>query len=272
VLGLEEDTSPLLESTEIVSHAFASGESHGELTDDLLGHLGGSDHVTSLEVGKEGFDISDGGLTISDASGNLSQMVLGDETLEHATNEKDGCGEGVNGLVGIGLDGTDGLGECLGGVNTGVEVGTSGPVSLLLGDVGLDGLSVEQPSLANGLGKSCWLGEDLSPGLNSGDVLIHALAGGHGGAKLVPDGTGLLDSLEELASLEVTEGDSNVSVDLLATLVASLNLGEVVVSGHTVHETGNEVGDGHDVEGGGGSGSDSGSSESFHSGTFCFFV
>ena len=107
------------------------------------------------------------------------------------------------------------------------------------------------------------MGEDLGPSLDFGNIIAHALAGGHGRVELIPDGAGILNCLEIVAGLEVADGGLGVVDDLLTTLVASLNLSEVVVTGHTVHEASDEFGDGLGVKGGCG-GSNSGSSESFH--------
>ena len=191
-------------------------------------------------------------------------MVITNESLHKATNEEE---RSVKGHVSIdligGLHRADSESESISDILASIEVFFGGPVGLLLANISLDLPAVKEPVLGNGLGKGGGLSEDLAPSLDLGDIIAHALASAHGGVELIPDGAGVLDSLEVVAGFEVGNGSLGVGNDLLSALVASLNLGEVVITSHAVHEAGDEVGDGDGVEGRGG-GSDSGSSESSH--------
>ena len=80
----------------------------------------------------------------------------------------------------VGGNGADSLSESISGIDTSIEVLLLVPVKLLISDINLDDVAVQEPVLGNSLGQQCWLGEDLSPGLNGCDVIIHALACGHG--------------------------------------------------------------------------------------------
>ena len=223
--------------------------------------------MSGLEVTNDGLNLVDDTLGIGNAGLDLGEVVVTNHAFEETSKEEEGSIEGhvSNG----GLDGANGEGKGISSVDTSLEVVTGGPVGLLGSEVSLDLSSVEDPVFGDGAGESGGLGEDLGPGLNGGDVLIHTLAGGHGGANLVPDDTSILDSLEEVTGLEFTDGDLGVRDDLLSTLEAGLNFGEVVVTSHSVHETGDPVGDSHGVEGGGGSSNSSGSESSHSSSLFC---
>ena len=266
-LGVLEDGGPLAESLELRAHVLASREHGGDHTGNLLSKAGSLDHVLGLNGLDELLDLGSESLSIGGASLDLIEVVLTDKTVENTSKELNGSldvGKAVGSLVKSGLHGANSEHEGISGVLASIEVVGSGPVGLLLIDILADLAAVEEPVLGDGLGESSGLGENLGPVLNLSDVLIHALASGHGRADLVPDDTGILDGLEVVASLEVADGELGVSDDLVTTLVAGLNLREVVVTSHGEHEASDEVRDRHDVKGGGRSG-EAGSSESFHS-------
>ena len=264
-----EDGCPGLDGLNLVTHALASGKSSLEGSDGGSDILSSLEEVSSLDGLDKGGNVIDGLLTIGEAGLDLSEVVVSNETLKKTTNEQDGSiKRHVSNTV---LDGANSEGKSGGSVLTGVEVVTSRPVSLFLSNVLLDLVSVEKPVLGNSLRESSWVGEDGGPLLDGSDVVIHALAGGHSGANFVPGLAGILDALEVVTSLEVGNGGLSVGGDLLTTLVASLDLSQVVVTGHTVHESGNEVGDGHGVEGRCRSGNNCGS-ESFHLFLFCLIL
>ena len=273
-LGVLEDGSPLGKSLNLRAHTFTGTEHGRERTSDRLGELGGLDQVLGLDVSDKLLNLGDERLGISSAGLDLSKVVLTDETTDHAGKELNRAlnrGEGVGGLVLSRSDGTNSEGKGGSGVLAGAEVVSSRPVALLLGDVFTDSRAVEEPVLADGSSESGGMGEDLGPGLNLSDVGAHALAGGQGGADLSPDGTGILDSREVFAMLEITHGFLGVSDDLFTALVAELNLGEVVVTSHTEHKSSDEFGDRLDIEGGG-RGGEARSSESFHFAKVLFII
>lgn len=245
-LRVLEDGSPLSESLNLRAHVLASTEGGGDLTSDGLGEASSLDHVLGLNIFDKLLNLGHEFVSVSGAGLDLVEVVFANKTVEETAEELNGAlnaGEGVGGLILRGRNGANSESEGFSGVLAGIEVLGGSPVGLLLGDISTDLAAVEKPVLANSLGEFGGLGEDLGPCLNGSDVVAHALAGGHGGADLVPDGTSILDALEVVAGLKVSNGDLGVSDDLVTTLVAGLNLGEVVVTGHAVHEAGNPVGD-----------------------------
>ena len=201
---VSEDGSPLLDSLEIVTHALASGEGSGEGSDGGLNILGSLEPVASLDSLNDSLDISDGSLTIGEAGGDLGEMVVANHAFEKATNEEE---RSIEWHVGDAvLNGTDSKSQSGGGVLASVEVATSGPVSLFLCDVSLNLASVQEPVLGNSLGKLGGVSENLSPGLDGSDIIVHTLAGGHGRANLVPCLAGVLEALEVVSSFEVSDG------------------------------------------------------------------
>ncbi len=87
MLGLKEDMRPLLKSSEIVAHAFASTEGGGELSCEFLSESSSLDHVASLEVGEKSLNIGDSGLTVLDAKDDLIQVAVDNKTIEHTSSE-----------------------------------------------------------------------------------------------------------------------------------------------------------------------------------------
>lgn len=146
-----------------------------------------------LEILENNLDVVHDSLAIGEADLHLFEMVIADNALHEATNKEE---RSIEGHVGINLvgrrHGADSEGESIGNVNTSVEVVTIGPVGLLLGNILLDLSAVEKPVFGNCLGESGGLGEDLAPGFDLGDIIAHALAGGHGSVEFGPDGSGVL--------------------------------------------------------------------------------
>ena len=76
------------------------------------------------------------------------------------------------------------------------------------------------------------LGEDLSPCFDNSDIIADSFASVHGRAKLISGNSSSLDALEEVARHEVREGRFGVHEYLVAFLLASFDLREVVVTSH----------------------------------------
>merc|ERR1719225_1012320 len=180
----------------VEDHMLGNGRDQVSLegSDGGLNILGSLEPVASLDSLDDSLDISDGSLTIGEAGGDLGEMVVANHAFEKATNEEE---RGIEWHVGDAvLNGTDSKSQSGGGVLASVEVATSGPVSLFLCDVFLNLASVQEPVLGNSLGKLGGLSENLSPGLDGSEIIVHTLAGGHGRANLVPCLAGVLDALE----------------------------------------------------------------------------
>ena len=70
------------------------------------------------------------------------------------------------------------LSECHSNIDTSLKVIVGGPVRLLLPQVLLDGLTVEEPVLTEGLDKFNGLGKDRSPASDSTEIIIYVFARG----------------------------------------------------------------------------------------------
>ena len=182
------------------------------------------------------------------ASLNLSKMQFASEFIQESS-DKFWNGEDFNvfGIIRGGLDWSNGLGESHGGIHTCIEVLTSSPICGLLREVILDRPSVQEPVLGERLGELFGLGENRGPALDRGDVIVHVLAGGESLGELVDDLANLSESGDVAARLDLGYGLLHVVDDTLAAFVASLNLGQLVVTGHSVDETGHEVWYSHGV-------------------------
>ena len=100
--------------------------------------------------------------------------------------------------------------------------------------------------LGNGSSELGGIGEDLSPFLDCSNVIAHALAGAEGLRELKDGERELKASLGNVVPTtlcEICNGLVDFIVHLDVALPAGLNFNEVVVSGHAVDETSDEVGD-----------------------------
>ena len=148
-----------------------------------------------------------------------------------------------------GLDGANSERHQSGKVVTSLEVRRSVPISLESGDIGLDLFLVEGVVLGEGSRELGGVGEDLGPRLNGSDVFIHVLAGVEGLGNLQDCQAELKCGLGVVVPATLLDiGDS--SLDLLGhernALIAGLDLGQLVVPGHTVDEASDEIGGIHD--------------------------
>ena len=84
--------------------------------------------------------------------------------------------------------------------------------------------------------------EDLSPGLDGVDVFTHVLARSDILLEMENETLELLDSTDDVELLKVVESGVQVSPERSGTCVTGLELGEVVLTNHTVHEASGEFG------------------------------
>ena len=135
----------------------------------------------------------------------------------------------------------------VGGGATGSEVAGGTPVGLDGGDVGGDGLFVEEVVLG-GLGdEGLGLLEDGGPLLDLLDVVTHVGARSNIELEVVDHLFELLHGSEDVETFNVLKSGLHVAEERGDTGVAGLHLGEVVVTNHAVHETSGEVGEGQKV-------------------------
>ena len=131
--------------------------------------------------------------------------------------------------------------ECdgIGNVSTSLEVVLGSPVSFLSSDVLLDGLLVEKPVLSKFLNKARWFLEDLSPLLDSGDIVLKVggLAGFSIKLEVIDESFKVLEGVNDVELLKIIDKSLNVWQFLVSTSKASLELGKVVVTNHAVKET-----------------------------------
>ena len=140
------------------------------------------------------------------------------------------------------------LDEGVSGVDSSAEVASSCPVNFFLSDVLLDSTLVEEPVLGDGDGELFGVGENFSPCLNSGEILIHTGAFSGGVLKVSLESGNVLVGLNDVHVLKVGKQVLSVSLDLDTAGVASLDFFEIVVTGETVNESSDEVWDSQWVE------------------------
>jgi len=184
---------------------------------------------------------------VSDAGSELIEVVVAGEAEDQARNEvRDGVqrkGEGRKAIFDR-LNRADEASDDVGGIITSREVVLGGPVLILLGDVLLDGGAVEEPVLADGLAELGGLFEDLSPGLDSGDVVVHASAASDGVWELPNDITEVLDGGDGVEALDVRDGLLALLDEVVGVVEADTQLIELVVTSEAEDEASDEVGDG----------------------------
>ena len=131
-----------------------------------------------------------------------------------------------------------------GQVLTDQEVGASGEVRLEGGDVRRDLPLVQQVVLGNSRDQLGLVCEDRGPALDGAKVILHVLARVQLLWHLEADKEQVKHALSDIvpaASLEVTDGSHELLVHLGCARVASLKLGQVVLSCHTVDEASQDV-------------------------------
>ena len=127
---------------------------------------------------------------------------------------------------------------------TSLEVQLGVPVSLQGGNVGLNLLLVESVVLGKSGRHLSRVSEDLSPGLNGSDVTVHVLAGAKRLWNLQGRQAELKSSLGIIvpaAFLDVRNAVLNLLVHEVSALEAGFDLSQVIVTGHSIDKSGNEV-------------------------------
>ncbi len=138
-------------------------------------------------------------------------------------------------------------GDEVGSGNTRGEEALGTPVSLDGGDVGADGLLVEEVVLGSLGDEGLGLLEDSGPLLNSLDVVTHGGARSNIKLEVVDEFLELFHGFDDVETLNVDESGVEIGEKRGDASVAGLHLGEVVVTNHSVNETGGEVGEGQKV-------------------------
>ena len=136
-------------------------------------------------------------------------------------------------------------------VFTSLEEQLGVPVSLQSGNVGLDFLLVEGVVLGKSGRQLGRVSEDLGPGLDGCDVLVHVFAGVEGLWDLQGHQAEIKSSLGVIipaALLDISDTSLNLLSHELATGVAGLDLGQMVVAGHAVDESSDEISCAHDTD------------------------
>ena len=126
-----------------------------------------------------------------------------------------------------------------------MEVLLGVPVGLHSCDISLDLLLVEKVVLGNRLTELGWVSEDLSPSIDGSNVLVHVLAGVESLWDLQNGQTKLKSGLGVFVPatfLDIGNASLNLLCHEITALEAGLNLSQVVITGHAVDETSNEVG------------------------------
>ena len=100
---------------------------------------------------------------------------------------------------------------------------------------------MQVPVLLQNYVKLFGLGENRGPGLDYRNIFIHVLTSTKGLRELVDDLSEKFESTDVVSRLDLRYSLLHVCNDISVTLVARLNLGPIIVPGHTVHETGHEL-------------------------------
>mmetsp|Transcript_30625 Transcript_30625/g.37834 ORF Transcript_30625/g.37834 Transcript_30625/m.37834 type:complete len:371 (+) Transcript_30625:142-1254(+) len=249
-----EDSGPLLDRTEVILHALASVE--------LLGHLEGQSddlkHTLSDVVPAAGFEVADSGHELvlnlratSVASLKLGQVVL----LGHAVEE---ASEDMVHLVGGASVGGSQVHEAFRDVaeegraevsssHTRVEVVAAGPVALRGLQVSLQGVLAAEVVEGDGLAELLRVCEDQSPIGDSLEIGLNLGAGSEIFLQVEDELLQVEDSFEDVHVLEIARERFNVLKEIRRALHAGLDSLELQVTGQTIDEASDEVGDSQDV-------------------------
>lgn len=129
------------------------------MVDEFFELLEGTEDVETFEILEGGFEETTelGGGIVTGL--HLGEVVITDHAVDEASSEL-GDGQDVERIVSdlfardnsVSGNRADSLSESISGINTSIEVFTRSPVSLLVGDISLDGIAVQEPVLGNGLG------------------------------------------------------------------------------------------------------------------------
>lgn len=147
-------------------------------------------------------------------------------------------------------DGSDGEGKEVSKIDTSLELFSGSPVSFDSGDISLNGSLVEGEVLGDSLAEGGRVGEDLGPVFDSLELVTHALTSAEGLRDLEGNEGEVKCGLNVVVParfLDVSDTGLDLVVHELTTLVARLDLNKLVVFGHAVHESSDEVGSGHDL-------------------------
>jgi len=130
------------------------------------------------------------------------------------------------------------------GFLSGTEVLLSSPVGLEFGEIGGDHGLVHQEVLGDGLLELGLVGEDLGPGFDSKDVRGEVLTSFELSGKFGSESLEVFNGLCPVFALNIGESLGKVTFETMATVVAFLNLSEVVLLNEGVQESGDEERDG----------------------------
>ncbi len=144
-LGGLEDSSPLLNGLDVVTHVGARSNIELEVVDELLQLLHSFDDVEALNVDESGIEVGEERGDTSVAGLHLSEVVVANHSVDETGGE---VGEGQkvhadNLLSRLDLNGADGGDEEISGGLTRSEVVSGSPVALDESDVGIHGFLVE---------------------------------------------------------------------------------------------------------------------------------
>merc|ERR1711957_822679 len=237
--GVLEDLGPGDDGGEVGGDGLAVSKLSGEGSSDSHEILNSSGNVIGLGISEGLSEVSLEGLATIVTGLNFGELILLNKSVEKSSDNSGyslggDWGKG-NGLSGV--DRSDSEDEGIGSGFAGIEVLTTGVIGFNGSDVSEDGLVVNQEVLLDGSLKLGGIFENLSPCDDGRKV------GGDGFAVSELSGEGSDDSHEVLNScgnvigLGIGEGLSKVSLKGLATIVASLNFGELVLLNESVKKS-----------------------------------
>jgi len=210
-----------------------------EVEDELLELLDCAKDVEGFDILKCGFEVVPEGSDTSVAALELSEVVI----TYHSVKETSGhLGDHQEIKLrdyfrSFGLNWTNSDGNEVGGSLSGFEILAGSPVNFDVIEVCHDLILMENHVFRYG-GDDISLGfKDLGPCFDGGDIVIHAFASSKNGGETSNDGFDILGSLEEGFCLNVFDYTFNLGNNTLSIGGAELDLGEMVVSNHTVKKT-----------------------------------
>ena len=126
---------------------------------------------------------------------------------------------------------------------TSIEPLVVGPCLSVICDVLLDLHSMSEPVLGDSLCELNWVVEDIRPGLDGVDIIIHTFTSAEGVWEIPEDSSDVLESRDWVEVLEVIEGRDSLVDEWLTDVHAVLDFIKVVVAGESVDESSGEIWD-----------------------------
>jgi len=240
---LLEDNSPLLDGCDVLVHALAISDSVWQIPDDLAEVLNGREQVQGLDVSESLLAVLCELIRVTHASTKLVKVIVSGEAVDKTGHEVRSSIERWQGVLRA-LNGANCERHQVGQIFSSLKVLLAVPGSLNFGDVTLNFCLVEHEMLGDGGSEFSRIGEDLSPCFDRINIICHALTGAQSLRDLQDSKTELQCTLQIIVHaslLDISDSEFDFLGHEGATVVAGLDLCEMVVSSHSKHEASCEI-------------------------------